>query len=225
MANTHPQSIFSYYLSFNPKKNVQKSMLLHWCCPLRSIFRSHIISNLISNLRSHLRSNLRSDLRLSFTTHFSCQKDCSMSNVFYSQRESWGRENLAVAILSSILNSILSSILNSILSLILRSNLWLLIRSLLFLVLSLEFGFPSSSYTSKQTVGLINVTAHSSWWYPLNFRDLVVPRRLYSIPPSDSPPRTIQSRDYILSNMYLVDAPFSLQALFAWQTQQTHPTV
>ena len=31
----HPQSVFSFYLSFNPKKNVQKYMLLHWCCPLK----------------------------------------------------------------------------------------------------------------------------------------------------------------------------------------------
>ena len=59
-----------------------------------------------------------SELRVSFTTHFDCQKDCSISNVFYSHHANWSRQNLEVAISSSILNSILSSIL------------WLFIRPL-----------------------------------------------------------------------------------------------
>ena len=94
-------------------------------------------SNFGSNLKSFLRPNLslslkfRSSLmynqcmnfalRVLLTTHFSCQKDCSISNVFYSQRASWGCQNLAVAISSSILRSILKS--NSSIRLNLRSNL------------------------------------------------------------------------------------------------------
>ena len=65
---------------------------------------------------------MNSELRVSFITYFTSQKDCSMSNAFYSKRTSWGHQNLAVKILSSILSSMSSP------NEILRSISWLLIR-------------------------------------------------------------------------------------------------
>ena len=68
-----------------PKKNFQKSMLLHWCCPLKKFFNQNFIYNIF-----YLGVKIKKRFFQSYFWHILIQKSIEqLKRIFFNGEEDW----------------------------------------------------------------------------------------------------------------------------------------